>query len=168
MKLSVCFALAALTAGGIQAAAQDRGVVKADESITATGCLQRAQRTGSAGGTVVGTSAPPDRADDEANSSEMVDKFLLASAVPVPAAGTPRADASSPTGTSGTVQPTSFGLEGHEADLEQHNGARVEVSGVIIPPASSGQGTGGAATASGVKRIRVASFKVLAAKCTTP
>jgi hypothetical protein len=82
MKLSVCFAVAALVAGSVQsgAATQDRAV-KADESITATGCLQRAQRNGSAGGTVVGTSAPPERADDEANSSEMVDKFLLASAV---------------------------------------------------------------------------------------
>jgi len=170
MKLSVWLALATLAGGGLShgAAAQDR-VVRADEQITASGCLQRAQRNGSVGGTVVGTSASPDRADDEANSGEMVEKFLHSSATPVAGSGTPAATNSrSPIGTSGRAEPTSFGLEGHEAELGRHTGARVEVTGVLIPPASSGRGSGGAATEAGTRRIRVASFKVVNDRCEAP
>lgn len=172
MKLNLIPVIALAGLAALPAAAgQDRALV-ADQSITATGCLQRAQRNGSVGGTVVGTSASPDRADDEANSSEMVDAFLLANAVPTDGAGAaprPQAgrDAPAATGTSG-VTPTSFGLEGQTAALEKHTGARVEVTGIVIPAASSGRGTGGAATATGVTRIRVASFKVLAPNCSTP
>ncbi len=167
MKLSLALSLTLAAVAGIQA--QDRAV-PTDEAITARGCLQRAQRNGSLGGTVVGTSASPDRADDEANSSEMVNAFILAEAVrtesTTSAGGS--ADTRRPTSTSGTqggVELTSFGLIGHEADLERHTGAQLEVTGVVAPPASSGRGPGGAATAAGTKRIRVASFKVLAEKC---
>lgn len=136
--------------------------------MTVSGCLQRAQKDGSIGGTVVGTTAPPNVADREANSSEMVEAFLLAYATPVgardaqpqPAAG---ADAR-PTGTAGE-EPTSFGLQGREAELEKHTGARVEVTGTVVPATSSERGSGGAATAAGTKRLRVESFKVVDASC---
>ena len=146
------------------------------DKVTVAGCLQRAQRNGSVGGTVVGTSAAPNTADDEANSGAMVDAYLLSEAMPVvagsaePSAGGTTADqvngqTAAATGTSGTSEITSFGLSGRESELERHQGARLQVTGSIMPPASSGRGTGGAATASGVKRIRVESFKVLAEKC---
>ena len=51
-------------------------------------------------------------------------------------------------------------------ELERHQGARLQVTGTIIPPASSGRGTGGAATETGIKRIEVESFKILADHCT--
>lgn len=168
MKLSgyVAAGLAAGLLTGLPVAAQ---APRDGERLTVSGCLQRAQRDGSAGGTVVGTSAPPSVADREANSSEMVNAFMLADAVPV----TPESSAAAvgagtdsvATGTSGRAQPTTFGLEGREAELERHMGARVQVVGTVLPPASSGSGTGGAATAAGARRLRVESFTVVAAQC---
>jgi hypothetical protein len=137
------------------------------ERLTVSGCLQRAQRNGSVGGTIVGTSAAPSTADDEANSGAMVDAFLLTDARIDPA-GASGSSTPAPTGTAGTAgrtEPTTFGLQGHEPELEQHQGARVEVTGVVMPPATSGRGTGGAATAAGAKRLRVESYKVVAEKC---
>lgn len=143
------------------------------ERVTATGCVQRAQRDGSIGGTVVGTSAAPNTADDEANSSVMVDAFLLTDAVPSTAASggaTTAGTATEPsaTGTTGRTERTTFGLRGHEAELERNLGARVEVTGTVMPAAQSGRGTGGGATASGAKRLNVESYKVLTEKCTAP
>jgi hypothetical protein len=140
--------------------------------MTVTGCLQRAQRNGSVGGTVVGTSAAPNTADDEANSGAMVDAFLLTDATVGSGASTasPASSTASPsaTGTAGRAEPTTFGLQGQEPELERHQGARVEVTGTVIPPATSGRGTGGAATAAGAKRLKVESYKVVAEKCTMP
>jgi hypothetical protein len=132
------------------------------ERLTVTGCLQRAQRDGSVGGTIVGTSASPSTADDEANSSVMVNRFLLADA----AETSSNANPTTPTGTAGRVERTTFGLSGHEADLEPHTGARVEVTGTVTPPERSGRGSGGAATASGAKQLQVDSWRVVAETCT--
>lgn len=139
----------------------------AGERVTVNGCLQRAQRTGSVGGTVVGTSAAPNTADDEANSSAMVNAFLLTEAVPaIPGATADEsARAPQPAGTSGQVTMTTYGLIGREAELERHQGARLQVTGTVAPPAQSGRGSGGAATAAGAKRLNVESFKILADRC---
>lgn len=170
MKLSFFIALAVAAATALPAAqAPPEG-----EKVTVSGCLQRAQRNGSVGGTVVGTSAAPNTADDEANSSAIVDAFLLAEAAPViagvpvqpgnaAAGGSSRADTA--TGTSGRAELTSYGLQGREDELGRHQGARLQVTGTVMPAATSGRGTGGNATASGVKRIKVESFKILAEKC---
>ena len=155
MKLSFA-SLFAVVLGTMLLSAQTPQI---GEKVTVAGCLQRAQRTGSAGGTVVGTSASPSTAGDEANSSALVDAFLLSAATPV-VGGDPQA-----TGTTGKTDITTFGLSGREAELERHQGARVQVTGKVVPPATSGRGTGGAATATGVKRIEVESFKILADKC---
>jgi hypothetical protein len=172
MKLSL-IAAALVIAGSAIVIGQS--MPAAGERVTVAGCLQRAQRNGSAGGTVVGTSASPSTADDEANSGAMVDAFLLAEAAPVTGVGatdrtatTARSgDTTAPNaaGTSGRAELTTFGLQGREAELEQHQGARVEVTGTIVPPAMSGRGSGGAATAAGAKRVKVESFKVLAEQC---
>jgi hypothetical protein len=141
------------------------------ESVTVSGCLERAQLNGSAGGTVVGTSASPATADDDANSGLLVDAYMLTEATPVES-GTDRStagnSATSPgttVGTTGRETPTAYGLVGHESELSSHAGARVEVTGTIVPPATSGRGSGGSAAASGVKRVRVASFKILGQRC---
>jgi hypothetical protein len=145
------------------------------QTVNVTGCLQRAQRDGSAGGTVVGTSASPATADDDANSGALVDAYLLTEATPTASASTTTGAATgsaasngttgtTATGTTGT-RPTAYGLVGHEAELSEHTGARIEVTGTVVPPATSGHGAGGAAAASGVKRVRVTSMKVLADSC---
>jgi hypothetical protein len=172
MKLSFVTVLA-FSLGTTLIAAQ---APQAGEKVTVAGCLQRAQRNGSVGGTVVGTSASPNTADDEANSGAMVDAYLLSEATPVvagiaqpPTTGSTADQANghgtTATGTSGKSDITSFGLSGRETELERHQGARLQVTGTIMPPLSSGRGTGGSATASGVKRIKVESFKILAEKC---
>ena len=120
--------------------------------VTVEGCLQQAVRNGSLGGSVVGTSASPNTAPVEANLQTPVDAYLLteAAVVPDPSAGR---------------DITSFGLSGKEAELAQHRGARVRVVGTVMPPATSGRGTGGAATAAGTRRVAVESFTVMADRC---
>jgi hypothetical protein len=173
MKLSLIAAALVAVSPGLIAAQTGQSTQSVGERTTVAGCVQRAQRNGSLGGTVVGTTAAPNTADDEANSSAMVNAFLLTDATPVVAgvadrpANTASADTGTPgtTGTSGRVEPTTYGLQGRESELERHQGARIEVTGTVEPPASSGRGTGGAATASGVKRLKVESFKILAEHC---
>src|SRR6478735_3888722 len=164
MKLSFLIALAVAAAAALPAAQTP----SEGEKITVSGCLQRAQRNGSVGGTIVGTSASPNTADDEANSSALVDAFLLTEATPVTAgvaepSSASRADSgqTGSTGTSGRVERTTFGLVGRESEIERHQGARLQVTGTIMPASSSGRGTGGAATAAGAKRLQVESFKIL-------
>jgi len=169
MKLSVTAPLAVVLGTALLSAQAPQEGVK----VTVAGCLQRAQRTGSVGGTVVGTSASPNTAPIEANSGALVDAFLLTEATPV-VAGAPQAPAAgstagttgnTATGTSGKTEITTFGLSGREDELERHQDARLQVTGTVMPAASSGRGTGDAATASGAKRIQVESFKILAEKC---
>lgn len=171
MKLSfVSLSVVALGTVMLSAQAPQNG-----EKVTVAGCLQRAQRNGSVGGTIVGTSASPNTAAQEANSGTMVDAFLLSEATPV-VAGVPQAPAdpsaaastaasTTATGTSGKADITTYGLSGREDELSRHPGARLEVTGTIEPPVTSGRGTGDQATAAGAKRIKVDSFKILADKC---
>jgi len=169
MKLS----LASLFAVFLGTALLSAQAPKAGEKVTVAGCLQRAQRNGSVGGTIVGTSASPNDAGVEANSGALVNAFLLSEATPVvagvpqaPAAGaTANAPGTTATGTSGKTDITTFGLSGREVELERHQGARLQVTGTIVPAATSGRGTGDAATATGATRIQVESFKILAEKC---
>jgi len=142
------------------------------EKVTVAGCLQRAQRNGSIGGTIVGTSASPNTAAQEANSGALVDAYLLSEAKPVVPGVTPASGATASTsngttatGTSGKADITTYGLSGREDELSRHPGARLEVTGTIEPAVTSGRGTGDQATAAGAKRIKVESFKILADKC---
>ena len=101
----------------------------------------------------------------------MVNAFLLTEALPARADGTPEATPgagnTAATGTSGRVSATSYGLVGHEGELGGHTGARVAVTGSGDPGCHVGPRDGGAAAATGVKRLRVASFTVLADRCET-
>ncbi|MBS1818316.1 MAG: hypothetical protein JSU08_10325 [Acidobacteria bacterium] len=161
MKLSLLgLAIAACTTGVL---AQTPGATA--ERITVVGCLDRAQRNGSLGGTVVGTSAAPNTADDEANSGVMVDAFLLHEAHRVTGDQVDARPSTGAVGTSGRETMATFGLKGREAELERHQGARLQVTGTVMPPVTSGRGSGGAATAAGSQRLQVESFKVLAERC---
>ena len=105
MKLSLIAAALVAVSPGLIAAQTGQSTQSVGERTTVAGCVQRAQRNGSLGGTVVGTTAAPNTADDEANSSAMVNAFLLTDATRVVAgvadrpANTARAD----TGTPGTT-----------------------------------------------------------------
>src|SRR5437870_4213536 len=58
-------------------AAQQRPSTPDGTAVLVAGCVERAERNGSLGGTIVGTSATPGTAPREANSGEVLDVFLL-------------------------------------------------------------------------------------------
>jgi hypothetical protein len=119
--------------------------------VSIEGCIQRAQRDGSVGGTGLGTTSSPNTADRDANSSETLDVFQLTDAerMPTDSAETGR---------------TSYGLDGNVQELGKHTGHRVQVTGTIAPPRSAGEGTSSAAKA-GISRIRVEAVKTISAEC---
>jgi hypothetical protein len=120
--------------------------------ISVEGCVERAQRNGSVAGTGVGTSAPPNVADREANSSEILEVFMLTDAQPV-------ADNRSP-----ATERTSYALVGQGREFSGHTGHRVQIVGTLAPPVSSGASEGSRAAA-GIRRIQVESVKMVAASC---
>ena len=130
-------------------------------TIVVTGCVERAHRNGSLAGTPVGTSAvSPNTADDDANSQTPVDRYLLTGA-------TVRKTAE-PTGTAGastSSNPRSFALKGHDAELREHNGQRVEISGTVAPSPKATLPAGRASLASGVEQLTIEAMKVVGASC---
>jgi hypothetical protein len=159
MKLRVVtLLLVALPAAVI---AQD--TASQQEKIVVTGCVERAHRNGSLGGTPVGTSAvSPNTADDDANGQAPVDRYLLTGA-------TVRKGAESTTGTAGAAGASSnlraFALKGRDAELREHNGQRVEVSGTVSPSPKATLPADRASIASGVEQLTVETVKVVSASC---
>jgi len=133
-------------------------------TLIVTGCVERAHRNGSLGGTPVGTSAvSPNTADDDANSQAPVDRYLLTGA-------TIRKTAAAATGTAGPASGTSsdlrsFALKGHYAELREHNGQRVEINGTIAPSPKATQPPDRASLASGVEQLNIETMKVVGATC---
>lgn len=145
---------------GISAEAQ-----KSESStITVVGCLQHATESGSLAGTALGTSAPPERAGTLANLNEP-EGFILADARPASATETKER----PTGTSGTKanrQKKSYVLEGDMKRLNDYVGRRVEVTGAVASPATSGVNSPASARMrAGTARLQVASIRVVANNC---
>jgi hypothetical protein len=141
--------------------AQDAG--SQPEKIVVTGCVERAHRNGSLGGTPVGTSAvSPNTADDDANSQAPVDRYLLTGA-------TVQKAAESATGTAGAAGSPSnlraFALKGRDAELREHNGQRVEVTGTVSPSPKATLPADRASIASGVEQLTVETMKVVGASC---
>jgi hypothetical protein len=120
-------------------------------NISVEGCVERAQRNGSVGGTGVGTSSSPNTADRDANSSETLDVFQLSDARSIP----------SDPAAKGT--PTSYGLQGQEQELGRHTGHRVQVTGALAP--QSADTSTSSAAAAGIRRIRVTAVKMISASC---
>lgn len=154
MRLKVAVVVMAWSAAFGVAAAQTP-----DQSgrVTVSGCVERAQRNGSLAGTDVATTASPNTAPTEANSGELVNRFLLTDA----AAG----DGSGRGETSAAQPPARYALEGHEPDLANYVSQRVQIVGRLATPRSSGKGATQAGLASGASRIDVESVKVLAGDC---
>ncbi len=149
MKLALLIAVA--VAAGPAAQGTQRGAGSTADRVTVSGCVERAQPNGSVAGTAVGTSSSPNTADRDANTSQPLDAFLL-------------------TGASATTQAAkgelkTYALEGHESELGGHTGHRVEVTGRLAPPRSSGQGAGRAAATTGVQRIVVEAVKMIETGC---
>ncbi|MQA30887.1 MAG: hypothetical protein GEU82_13815 [Luteitalea sp.] len=146
----VLFAAASV---GIQAQAPSQGAVAPPDGskVSVEGCIQRAQRDGSVGGTGLGTTSSPNTADRDANSSEPLDVFQLSDADRVPS------DASD-TGR------TSYALDGNVPELAKHTGHRVQVTGTLAPPRTDGAPSSSAAAA-GIRRIRVDAVKMVSTTC---
>jgi hypothetical protein len=130
--------------------------------LTVTGCVEQAQRNGSLAGTPVGTSAvSPNTADDEANSQAPVDRYLLTGAT---RRGGEASGSTAPAATTSSNL-TSYALQGQEAELREHAGQRVEITGTVSPSPKETLPGDRAALASGVQRLTVESLKVIGASC---
>jgi hypothetical protein len=157
MKLNLITALLLTLPAGVLA----RNAASQPEKIVVTGCVERAHRNGSLAGTPVGTSAvSPNTADDDANSQTPVDRYLLTGA-------TVRKTAEAATGTAGDTSSNlkSFALKGHDAELREHSGHRVEITGTVSPAPKATLPPDRATLASGVEQLSVESLKMVAASC---
>jgi hypothetical protein len=139
-------------------------------TITVAGCVENAVADGSLGGTPLGTSATPSNAGVVANVMPPIDGFLLTGARPASA---------SPVGTTGATAPATardgdaakeelktYALEGNRDELAAHKGHRVEITGMLAPPASSGASDPVAREfKTGVQRLRVQTIKMTAESC---
>ena len=130
--------------------------------LIVTGCIERAQRNGSLAGTPVGTSSvSPNTADDDANSQAPVDRYLLTGAT---RRGGERSGSTAAAATTSSSL-TSYALQGREAELREHAGQRVEITGTVSPSPKETLPSDRAALASGVQRLNVESLKVVGASC---
>jgi hypothetical protein len=122
----------------------------AGTKVVIEGCVERAQRNGSVGGTGLGTTSSPNTADRDANSSEPLDVFQLNNAHRVPREASEGMDR------------TTYALEGRESDMGAHTGHRVQISGLLAAPKATGTP---AAAAAGISRVRVEQVKMISATC---
>ena len=144
-------------------------------TITVVGCIQNAVADGSLGGTPLGTSATPADAPAVANAQPRVDGFLLTGARPAESAvgtsGASTAGAAGATSAAGAADAAkdelkTYALEGNSSELAPHKGHRVEITGAVAPPASSGAAPPDRdAFKTGVQRLRVQAVKMLAESC---
>src|SRR4051794_1073384 len=141
------------TTFAVVAGAQSATSPRAGGTVVVVGCIERAQRNGSLAGTAVGTSATPNTAPQEANSTEPTDRLMLTGV--------------SQKGAEPTQELAAYALDGREKELAAHTGHRVEVTGNLAAAAPSSRGASGdSRTAAGVPRLRVESFKMISTSCT--
>jgi hypothetical protein len=178
---SLAIAAVVLSAAALAAQVQTPAptVDPASPAITVVGCVQEAVADGSLGGTPLGTSATPADAGVVANAQPPVGGFLLTGARPAgrSAATTPADRAATPTGTAGTkaAEPSSkdelktYALEGNANEFATHKGRRVEITGTLAPPVSSGRnrpaGAGADPFQTGVQRLQVQTLMVVSQTC---
>jgi hypothetical protein len=122
----------------------------AGETVSVTGCVERAQRDGTLSANAAGTTATPNTAPSEANSGEMVNAFTLKDATPV--------SEKAATGR------TEYALQGQGAELAKHVGHRVEIAGNLMPSVAEVQADK-AKPADGIRRVQVTGVKMIASKC---
>jgi hypothetical protein len=164
-----CVALSTLTiAAQTQSVPPTPSTATAGPAITVVGCVENAVADGSLGGTPLGTSATPASAGVVANAQPAVDGFLLTGARPA---------APSPVGTTGIAPAAdnkesvkeelkTYALEGDRNQIAAHKGHRVEITGTLAPPASSGANAPASREfQTGVQRLRVQAIKMTAESC---
>jgi hypothetical protein len=160
MKLRVVTALLV----ALPAAVLAQNATAQQDTIVVTGCVERAHRNGSLAGTPVGTSAvSPNTAADEANSQAPVDRYLLTGATVRKGTEETSSTAGTASGTSSTLR--SFALKGHDAELREHNGQRVEITGTVAPSPKATEPPDRASLASGVEQLTIETMKVVGASC---
>jgi hypothetical protein len=149
-SIAVLAGTVALTAvGGALATAQSNG-----QSITATGCVNRAVNNGSLAGAPGVPPTTPNRAGVLANSNEPTDVILLNGATP------PKTASEAATHAGANTLPVSYVLDRSLRDLEPHLGHQVEVTGTVQ---AVNEGAKDAKTL--VNHIKVASIKMIANAC---
>jgi hypothetical protein len=170
-----CAVLGCIAASALALGAQTQSVPPTPSSgapgssVTVVGCVENAAADGSQGGTPLGTSATPANAGVVANAQPPVDGYLLTGARPA---------APSAVGTSGAAGVTAgdkasskeelktYALEGDQRQLAEHKGHRVEITGTLAPPASSGANAPASREfQTGVQRLRVQAIKMTAESC---
>lgn len=150
----------AILVGTVALAAAGRAPVGAQsngQSITATGCVNRAVNNGSLAGGPGVPPTTPNRAGVLANSNEPTDVILLNGATPPTAASQAAAH------DAANALPASYVLDGSLRDLEPHLGHQVEVTGTVQ---AVNEGAKDAKTL--VNHIKVASIKMVANECPKP
>jgi hypothetical protein len=176
MTRFTCAVLCGITASALSIAAQTQSVPPAPtagapgSTITVTGCVENAVADGSIGGTPLGTSATPANAGVVANAQPTVDGYLLTGARPASAmpVGTSGAAAAPPArdNKSSKEELKTYALEGNRDELAAHKGHRVEITGTLAPPVSSGANAPASRDfQTGVQRLRVQALKMMAETC---
>ena len=171
-----CAVLGSFLASTVALGAQTQSVPPTPSSgasgaaITVSGCVENAVADGSLGGTPLGTSATPNNAGVVANVMPPVDGFLLTGAQPAGAApvGTTGATAGAPArdADASKEEMRTYALEGNRDELAAHKGHRVEITGTLAPPQSSGANDRAAAEfRTGVQRLRVQTIKMTSESC---
>jgi len=171
-----CAVLGCIVASTLALGAQAQSVPPTPSSgapgstITVVGCIENAVADGSIGGTPLGTSATPANAGVVANAQPPVDGYLLTGARPAApsAVGTTGAADAKPADRkeSSKEELKTYALEGDRNELAAHKGHRVEITGTLAPPVSSGANAPASREfQTGVQRLRVQALKMTAESC---
>ena len=166
-----CVAVSTLTIGAqTQPVTPAPAAGAAGSTITVVGCVQNAVADGSVAGTPLGTSATPANAGAVANAQPPIDGYLLTGARPAAAApvGTSGASAAATANDKETSKDAlkTYALDGNRDELAAHKGHRVEISGTLAPPVSSGANApANREFQTGVQRLRVQAIKMTAESC---
>jgi|SRR5262245_20635127 len=145
-----CVAIALVFTVGVLAQDPPRPQAPASsstKSVTVSGCIQRVADAQSPAGTS-GAAGASRSANDV--------KFVLAKAALTPA---PAAGATTPS----SAVASEYRLDWDEAKLTPHVGHKVEITGMVEPPAASTQPP--AASAANSPKLKVESIKMVAATC---
>ena len=146
MSFSAGVLLAVATLVNAQSTVQKKLPVSSTPTIQ--GCVAQVQRDGSLA-PKAGATATPETVSQESNNPDPTGVYQLLDARAAGAAGS---------------KPTTYSLEGHEAELAKLEGQRVEVTGTVVPPLGDNR-PGKPAARDGAQRVRVSAVKKIEGSC---
>lgn len=174
----VCAAAAGTAAQSGSSATPDKTM--ADKTITVTGCVQNISSSATSGSTqkgyllanaVMGTASTSSAAATP-GSTEGATRPAPSPTQAGTAAGTPTGTAGtsttpSATSPSSTSMGSSYVLNGHDSELKNHVGHKVEVTGTVDAKADTGSSSSAspASTMTANTKLNVSSVKMIAADC---